>query len=320
MIGIETYEEDGCHVTIWADGHSENPNDWNAGAVAVVTFGRQCQILCERHLSIKRRGDVRRFLSWSEEVPPAPGPEPEEPDSDDYGNDEDGDIEYDKEYAFWESEHARWLTASEARDAYEDWDDQHLSGYRVFTVNAYVHGGVSLSFGEEITYEEEDEFERAYGFVVIRCAPFEKPVSATELFLHEAAGTQPDDHVLLAAANHVETVAAWVEGDVCGFTVQLPNGEEESCGGFYGDAGRSGIKEEIEGHISWWRSHKARFLAETTPEQRSEWVKAQKLADAEDILAQGDDTVVAYLCSEGFELRDVGPSKTSTEDKTLEVA
>ena len=305
---VHSYEKERCKVSIWHDDQAENPNDWNGSEVCVVTFDRHyCWMTSEgKHgMGISSKEDVQQYLPWTQDVPPQPGPEPEEPDPDDYGDDAEGQAEYDAHYAQWEDELQKHAEAAEAYEPYEEWEDQYIEGYRVFTVSAYVHSGVALYFGDEIDYHEEEAFDDSYGFVIIRCASFERDESLVEEFSRIANGVQKEDTVRKAAESHFDLVSQYVSGSVYGFTVTFPDGEDDSCGGFYGDYDSEHITEEINGHINWWVNKVQQMEQVSTPDQRAELVRQSKLREAERIIAEGDEAVLVYLSECGFDAKTI---------------
>ena len=312
---VHSYEKDGCKVSIWHDDHAECPNEWTSGDVSVVTFDTRYCHIADKAMGVEHREDVRQYLDWTADIPTKPGPEPEEPDPEDYPDDDAWQAAYGEAYAMWKSEFTAWEKICAEYEAYDDWQSSHTPGYRVFTVSAYVHSGVALYFDDyEISYEDEELFDRAYGFVIVRRAPFERPLSDVEEFVHTANGTKPPDKVLEVAKSHFSSIDHCIRGEVHGFTVTFPDGEEESCGGFYGDYDGE-IKEEAESHIAWYCKQVNLMLEESTPEQRAEMVRVCKLQEAVEIINGGDEEVVAYLRSNNVDLEEI-----RRKNQTMEVA
>ena len=170
----------------------------------------------------------------------------------------------------------------------------------MFTVSAYIHSGVCLYFGEEIDYHDEEAFDRAYGFVVVRCADFEEEESMLEEFSRVADGVEKPDRVLAAAKSHYETVNQYVQGQVFGFTVEFPDGETESCGGYFGSYDDAYIRDEIAAHIHDWVSERDRMVAMASAEQLASAVRVVKAEEAEAIVAEGTEYIGAFLSSKGW--------------------
>jgi hypothetical protein len=235
---VKSYIQDGCEVEIWADAHPENPNEWTSGDAVFVcsSSGRGSGLVVDdvegRGMGVTCLEDVYDFLPWSSEVPERP---PDEPPN---GADTD-----------------EWLADWEAWEAWESRVDNYRPGYRVFSVRVYVQSYVSLAWEGEFTGEEEPSSNR--GYIIIQEAAYVAGPSPMEEFITEA-GLRPPPHefVVKVAKGHMETMERYLSGSVHGFTVKMPSGEEESCGGFYCDADGDDIKSEIQELTDAWVAKK----------------------------------------------------------------
>lgn len=297
------FEKEGCKVEIWHDEHADCPNDWNGKALVLVTFdSRHCHLTSEGKYSmdITKKEDVRRFLPWTEDVPEDPVCPEDEPDPDCFPDDADGQAEYDQAYLEWEEDNERYAAEVDAYEPFEEWENEYTPGYRVFTVSAYIHGGVCLYFGEEIDYHEKDEFDAAYGFVVVRCADFEQKETMLEEFSRVANGEKKPDRVLDAAKSYYETVNQYVQGEVHGYTVEFPDGESHSCGGYFGSYDCEDIMSEVNTHIDNWVSMRDGMIAMASADDLAAAVRAVKAGEAETIVEEGQEAMVAFLASQGW--------------------
>lgn len=303
MITVHEFEREGCKVEIWLDDDAQDPNDWNSEALVLVTFdSRYCRLTSEgKHsMDISKKEDVRRFLQWTEDVPDDPVRPEDEPEPDSFPDDADGQAEYDQAYLEWEEDNERYAAEIDAYEPYEEWENEYTPGYRVFTVSAYVHSGVCLYFGEEVDYHDEEAFDCAYGFVVVRCADFESEETMLEEFSRLAEGEEKPDTVLAAAQSHFKTMNQYVQGEVLGFTVEFPNGSTESCGGFYGLHDDPQIRDEISTYIDNWVAERESMKSMASAEQLGAAVRTMKAEEAEAIMEEGIDAAVAFLSSKGW--------------------
>lgn len=303
MTVVHEFEKEGCKVEIWHDEYADNPNDWNGEALVLVTFdSRYCHLTSEgKHsMDISKKEDVRRFLRWTEDVPKDPVCPEDEPDPDCFPDDADGQAEYDQAYLEWEEDNERYAAEVDAYEPYEEWENEYTPGYRVFTVSAYIHSGVCLYFGEEIDYHDEEEFDAAYGFVVVRCADFEIKETMLEEFSRVANGEKKPDRVLAAAESHYESVNQYVQGQVFGFTVEFPDGETESSGGYFGSYDHKEIMGDVNRHIHDWVSERDHMIATASADQLASAVRDVKVAEAEAIAEEGQEALVAFLAANGW--------------------
>ena len=87
-------------------------------------------------------------------------------------------------------------------------------GWKIFTVNAYIHSGIALSLGSD--YPFNDKWDSGVGgFLLVNSKEFTHPEKA--------------------AKGIVEELNQYLNGDVWGYVVETPDGEHlDSCWGFYG--------------------------------------------------------------------------------------
>ena len=294
---VEEYTDSGCKVEIYWDnhyGHEDMLND--SEEIAVVTFSRDCWLV-NKLMDVTARDDVVRRLVWSGEVPANPGPEPEEPDPDSYEDTPEGQAEYDSDYMLYEQDTDLYQAGLEKWEPYQEWEDQYIEGYRVFEVHGHVHSGVHLSLGDELTYSNWEEAQRAFGFVVVEKSAFAKEETEAEEFLRLAEGTKPEDHAFNAAKSMVEYIDHVQSGNVFGFTVTFPDGADDGCGGFVGDVDKSGIKDEIQSYIEHWKKALQRMHDSFSTEEKSNLVHAIMEMRANKIIEQGDEKMAHFLMS-----------------------
>lgn len=87
--------------------------------------------------------------------------------------------------------------------------------YHILPLYAYIHSGVALSLGRRYPFNDQWDSGQI-GFVLVR-------------------KRQGFRNIRKVAESHVETWNQYLSGDVYGYTVEGPNGEDiDSCWGFYG--------------------------------------------------------------------------------------
>lgn len=111
-------------------------------------------------------------------------------------------------------------------------------GCHVFTLNAYIHSGVALSLAQD-QYPFTDRWDvSTTGYVIVK----------------KEKGSFTRKQARRLAQGLVETWNEYLSGDVYGFTIESPTGEQlDSCWGYYGDSGIEQLTDEckytIDGHI-----------------------------------------------------------------------
>ena len=111
------------------------------------------------------------------------------------------------------------------QDAKACMEDKDLcKKYWVFPVNAYIHSGVALSLGAEYPFNDQWDSGQI-GFVF--CAKSE--------WKYRTRNTKRCSSAQKVAECHIEEWNKYLSGDVWGYIIKTPEGEElESCWGFYG--------------------------------------------------------------------------------------
>lgn len=298
MTLIEKTTREGCQIEVWYDHSTENPNQWSGEDVCLVAFDhRSCWLpaVGAGTMELGKKEDVRALLAWDKPVPPDPGEPPEEPDAEDYPDTDEGQAEYDAAYTKWQARDEAYDKAVEAREEYEDWEDSHREGYRVFTVGAHVHSQVHLTFGEEIFWSDEYAFDQAFGFVVVRVESFVEPEAPSEEFLRIAEERPRHGRSEEAAREHFEQMRRYVSGEVYGFSVEAPDGVETSLGGIYEDPSSDYVQEQIEAAVKAWVDRRDKFAQSMSSEDLAKAVHAVKHAEAGALIAEGDEAMTLYL-------------------------
>lgn len=122
----------------------------------------------------------------------------------------------------------------DARACMEDKDLRQR--YWIFPVQAYIHSGVALSLGTQGQFS--DPWDSGHiGFVF--CAKSE--------WRYRTRETRRCVSARKAAETHIEVWNQYLSGDVWGYVIETPEGEDvDSCWGFYGlDYARQEAKDAV---------------------------------------------------------------------------
>jgi hypothetical protein len=114
---------------------------------------------------------------------------------------------------------------------HNDWDAKTLmehkddcKGYWIFPLRAYIHSGVALSLGSGGQFSDPWDSGQI-GFVFASKAEWK----------YETRDTKRCASAFKAAQALVETWNQYLSGDVYGFVIEQPNGDDvDSCWGVYG--------------------------------------------------------------------------------------
>ncbi len=122
------------------------------------------------------------------------------------------------------------------RGRYEDDSIHHeareiMRKYWVFPLEAYIHSGVSLYLAGDRARDRWDS--STLGAVFVAKSEWKRSAKAED-----------------AARGLVQTWNQYINGEVYGYMIETPDGEEEGgCWGFYGDDGIKQITEEAKAEI-----------------------------------------------------------------------
>ena len=133
--------------------------------------------------------------------------------------------------------HLRHVNGEWAQEQDEDPD----SDYKVFWLEAYIHGGVSLSLNSQGNFPDRRwDVSSNVGVILVRKADF---------------SDYTDEQFLKVAKSIIKEWNQYLEGDVWGYVVKSPFDEiVDSCGGYYG---MEDVKEQaISAANALYETHK----------------------------------------------------------------
>lgn len=113
---------------------------------------------------------------------------------------------------FYVPEPGEKRVTSDPEEILNRWKGTHW----IFPLEAYIHGGVVLSFGREGNFPDRQFDVSQLGFIFASKKEWRLSAKARK-----------------AAASLIETWNQYLGGEVYGYVVD-PDGEDESCWGFYG--------------------------------------------------------------------------------------